>query len=163
MRTERCMQHNHLNAIVPIIDYGVLLYYYILTGWQQPKVLFLVSTGWKDLPILDNHPSWLNYNPSSSFRISLPMEKLWRSFLLTREAPPTCPPSQETRMTSWHQPATACCGMLMHCLIPDSRSCSSVQIKDWALYIWCTTLLDSLPWPSMTAVVIGNHCQKGGS
>lgn len=105
---------------VLIIDYGVLLYYYILTGWEQPEVLFLVSAGWKDLPILDNHLFWLNYNLSSRFRISLAMEKLWRSFLLAREAPSACPPSQETGTTSWHQPDAACCGMLMHCLIPDS-------------------------------------------
>lgn len=159
--TECCMQHNDLNTIFLIIDYGIVLHYYILTRWEQPKMLFAASAGWKDLPILDNHPFWLNYNPFSCFRISLAMEKLWRNFPLAREAPPACPSSQETRTASWHQPNTACCGMFTHCLIP--RSCSSVQFKDWALYISYTTLLDSLPWPSMTAVVIGNHCQKGGS
>lgn len=91
-----------------------------LLGESSPAVLFLVSAGWKDLPVPDNHPFWLNYNPSSCFRISLATEKLWRSFLLAREAPPACPPSQETRMTSWHQPDAACCGMFTHCLIPDS-------------------------------------------
>lgn len=155
------MQHNHLNTIFVIIDYGILPHYCILTRWEQPKMLFVASAGWKDLPILDNHPFWLNYNPSSCFRISLAMEKLWRSFPLAREVPPACPPSQEAR--------TASLTSARHCLLwnahalPDTKILFFSAIKDWALYISYTTLLDSLPWPSMTAVVIGNHCQKGGS